>query len=97
MNLEIILCPCPWCRETPELHMPIDDDTWKWSIFCANIKCRMKPESPYVSIRKTSKTIRSRFLNKVKELAQKWNQGNPIPAKDKKVVDLEKIEKNFNA
>lgn len=95
MKLEVVLKPCPWCKKTPDMQMPTWDDTWKWTIRCANTMCGVQPESKHVSVRNTSKTLLSRFVQKVDQLASNWNQGNDYKAFEKKVIDLSKIEKNF--
>ncbi len=91
--LEAPLCPCPWCKKTPDLFMPLDTKgikdfkAWVWVIRC---NCRVNSEVK-VSIRKTSKSILSRFLDKVDELFDKWNSNNPVKAYEKKVIDLKMI------
>lgn len=87
--------PCPWCNKTPEMRMPLDQpgegheehQTWIWRIYCS---CRVKSEAT-VSIRNTSKTNLSRFLDKLDELFDRWNYGNPAKAYEKKVIDLRKV------
>lgn len=96
MKIEVIIKPCPWCKQTPDLNMPIDnltncDGTWCWYIQC--FKCKMKPKSPYVSLRKTTKTDPFRIGKKLEELAHMWNEGNDYKAYEKKVVDLSGIIK----
>lgn len=94
--VEAPLNPCPWCKKTPDLRMPLDqkgakeDETWVWKIRCINNSCRVSSET-YVSIRKTTKTNLSRFLDKLDNLFDKWNQGNAIKAYEKKVLDLRMI------
>jgi hypothetical protein len=91
--VEAPLNPCPWCKKTPDLRMPLDqygakeDKTWIWKIACC---CKVESEAK-VSIRNTSKTNLSRFLDKVDELFDKWNEGNPIKAYEKKILDLKMI------
>lgn len=86
------ICPCPWCKKTPELWMPLDESegqiyAWVWRISC---NCRVNSEAS-VSIRKTSKTDLDRFLNKFDELVDKWNHGNSVKAYEMKVLDLKEI------
>lgn len=82
------VCPCPWCKKTAELILPnVSDNTWVWKIYC---NCRVNSEVS-VSIRNTSKTNLDRFLDKVDELFDKWNENNPIKAYEKKILDLRKI------
>lgn len=90
--VEAALFPCPWCKKTPDLKMPLDqkgaqqDETWKWEISCS---CHNS--SVYVPIRRTSKTHLGRFLQKVDDLFDKWNKDNPIKPYEKKVLDLRMI------
>lgn len=95
------LKPCPWCKKTPVLDMPLDQkmereydrewidkhETWVWKIFC---NCWVSSEAK-VSIRKTSKTEPKRFMNKLNELVDKWNAHNPEKVYEKKMIDLRKI------
>ena len=94
MKIEFPLSPCPWCKKTPEMHMPIRVGTWNWRIACGNHECRVRPECT-VPIRKTSKTILARFRGKLSLLVQKWNQDNPVPPYEKKVIDLTPIQSGF--
>lgn len=98
--VEAPLKPCPWCKKTPHLTMPLDDYretkcgnhemTWVWRVNCIDLECRVKPEVK-VSIRKTSKTLLNRFLDKLDELYDRWNDNNPIKAYEMKVIDLRMI------
>lgn len=90
------LKPCPWCKKTPSMDMPLDrkssngftpDETWVWKIYC---ECRVNSEAK-VSIRNTNKTHLDRFLEKVDELFDKWNGTNDTRAYEKKVLDLRKV------
>lgn len=97
--VEAPLCPCPWCKKTPDLWMPMDrpgsvymngrphveEDTWVWKIRCC------QNSEAKVSIRKTSKHNLSRFLDKIDELFDRWNSNNPVKAYEKKVIDLRMI------
>jgi hypothetical protein len=91
--VQVPLKPCPWCKKTPYLSMPLDQtgskeyETWVWKVYC---ECKVSSEAK-ISIRNTSKTNLSRFLDKVDELFNKWNEGNPIKAYEKKVLDLKMI------
>jgi hypothetical protein len=90
--VEAALKPCPWCKRTPDLRMPLDqkgDDekTWVWTISCT---CRVNSECS-VSIRNTTKREVSRFLNKLNDLFSAWNSGNDCNAYEKKVIDLRMI------
>lgn len=97
-TIEIVLKPCPWCNQTPDLILPIDDrentdGTWLWKIRCNWIECRIKPISPYVSIRKTTKNDIYRLNMKLERLAYMWNNENPRIARDKKRIEIKKIIK----
>lgn len=91
--VEVPLCPCPWCKKTPDLWLPLDqaidkkDKTWIWKIRCS---CKVSSET-YISIRKTTKTNLTRFLDKIDGWFDAWNQGNPVEAYEKKVIDLRMI------
>lgn len=91
MKLEVVLRPCPWCRKTPELWMPIPEKTWCWWVVCDNKDCHMKPRSPHVSIRNTTKKNFVSFYYKIERLAHTWNGGNPICPYEMKIIDLEKL------
>ena len=95
-NAEIILKPCPWCKKTPKLMLPIengdDDQTWIWDIQCEEYDCLVKPKSQHVSVRKTSKYTMSRVMAKLNQLAHSWNHQNPIDAYEKIVISLDKIK-----
>ena len=97
MKIELILKPCPWCNETPTIWMPISQDTWLWKVECDNNKCLMRPKSPHVAFRNTSKTDFLRFVDKIHLMAEMWNIRNPRLARDKKVIDVSALEKNFTA
>lgn len=90
--VEAPLKPCPWCKKTPKLLMPLDqkdagDETWMWKIYC---DCDVH-SGAHISIRNTSKTNLGRFLDKVDELFNKWNENNPVKAYEKKILDLKMI------
>jgi hypothetical protein len=95
--VEAALKPCPWCKRTPDLRMPLDQEeatkwgkrpeTWVWTIGCS---CRVKSVCS-ISIRNTTKTEVSRFLNKLNDLFSAWNSGNDCKAYEKKVIDLRMI------
>jgi len=51
----------------------------------------MKPVSPHFSIRKTTKSDFFSWHRKIEHLAHTWNGGNPLPAFEMKVIDLEKL------
>ena len=93
--IESHLNPCPWCKKTPKMWMPLDQPgegheehtTWIWEISC---HCRVKVKAS-ISIRNTSKTDLSRFLDKLDELFDRWNAENPVKAYEKKVIDLRDV------
>jgi hypothetical protein len=94
MQVELVISPCPWCKRTPDLIMPIPESTWNWKIRCINPECKIHPECS-IPIRKTSKVIVDRLLMKINMLALKWNENNPIQPYEKKLLDLSPISKNF--
>lgn len=89
------LKPCPWCKKTPELWMPVNDDTWKWEIVCRTQECKMKPRSPHVSIRKTTKESIEKIAEKLAILAEMWNSGNDCVAFEYKIVDTGPIMSGY--
>lgn len=91
MKIEVVLKPCPWCRKTPDIWMPVEGVTWCWQIQCDNNECWMKPKTGHVSIRKTTKKDFFSFHGKVERLAHIWNGGNPFKAYEMKVIDLEHL------
>lgn len=93
--------PCPCCKKTPDLMMPLDlpgklvggkwielSETWVWKIRCS---CKVNSEAS-ISIRNTSKTDLTRFLDKLDEWYDKWNSGNDCRAYEKKVIDLKMVK-----
>jgi hypothetical protein len=98
MKLEVVLRPCPWCKKTPELIMPIgqagnDERTWCWTIECRNPSCLMKPASPHVNLRKGQKKQAGQITFKLDRLRKTWNEGNPTIAYEKKIVDITELVK----
>ncbi len=95
--IEVVLKPCPWCKETPTLVLPyMSKQTWQWTIECKNTKCSVQPLSKHVSVRNTAKTNFSPLISKLAKLADIWNIGNPIKAYEMKQVDLSKIGIKLN-
>jgi hypothetical protein len=98
MKIELILKPCPWCKKTPDIWMPIEDDTWCWKIMCINTHCRIKPSTAHVSIRKSAKTNFWNFHDKLEKIVCGWNYGNEGKPYEKKLIDLEELpELNISA
>lgn len=91
MKIEVILKPCPWCRCTPELVMPIEDPTWLWYIECRNPQCKARPRAPYTAFRNSAKNEFYTFAAKLQELVSKWNDNNFLAPYEMKVIDLRKI------
>lgn len=99
---EFIVCPCPWCNKTPVMHLygpgyeEEYKDVWFWDIRCDNSSCLMQPVTGRVAVRRTSKYHLGRQIEKVNKLVNRWNTGNPRPAKEKIIVEfdinLEKFE-----
>lgn len=92
VTVHVELKPCPWCRMTPDIYMPLHssnstDDTWCWCIRCLNVDCLMHPKSPHIALRRSSKRNLIQFCRKIEDLARKWNQGNPFKAYEKKVFE----------
>ena len=90
------LKPCPWCKKTPEIYLPLgwvgnSESTWCWYIYCKNEQCKMKPKSPHVSIRKTTKKSFEGIRQKLVELLLMWNEGNDLVATEGKLIDIQKI------
>lgn len=94
--IEVVLKPCPWCDKTPELDLPYNCDTWLWKINCSNKECRIKPNSPYTPVRKTTKRNPEKMFQKLRWICTAWNKNNPRIAKEKKIVDLSKIGIKLN-
>jgi len=96
--IEVVLKPCPWCDKTAELCLPYNGETWIWTVACKNYDCMMKPVSPHVSIRKTTKKNFEAICKKLEALCERWNKSNPRIAREMKLVDLSKIgiKLNFN-
>lgn len=84
---------CPWCQHTPQLYMPTDEETWVWDIRCVNTACHVQPKCKHISIRKTTKTCIPSLCDKLTHLEHYWNDGNPRPAREGKLIDLLDIVK----
>ncbi len=95
MHIEFVVKPCPWCKKTPGLWMPIEEETWSWFIRCDNPECSVEPRSKHVNFRNTAKTSVARFIAKVDELIGSWNKGNDLAPIEKKSVCIDKIARNF--
>lgn len=85
------LCPCPWCKKLPDLIFYFVEGTWLPKIMCRNGLCGVNPESKYQVIRKTCKTDLIRLKQKMDALFYSWNNGNPIDAKEGKLIDFDII------
>lgn len=92
-NLKLILplCPCPWCKKTPEFILYFTDGTWLPRISCTNESCSINPKSNPVPIRKTCKVDLLRLKEKIISLVDAWNTQNPINATHGKEIDFGKI------
>ena len=98
MKIELALKPCPWCKRTPDINMPIpDDQTWSWYIECRALNCAVRPRGPKINFRNTSKTDYIRFINKIEQMVEFWNTGIETIVKELKVIDLTPIIKNFDS
>jgi len=91
MKIELVLKICPWCRQTPDIHMPVHEETWVWYIHCHSDRCIMKPKTLHICIRGTTKTNFFAWHNKVEKLCHRWNYMNPMMANDMKVIDLQPL------
>jgi hypothetical protein len=100
VKLIIPISPCPWCKETPEFilyfdswdhKIPSSNNTWIPKIACKNQNCTVQPESKPVPIRRTSKTDFERLKEKIIQVFDNWNIGNPVKATHGKEIDFDKI------
>ncbi len=90
-KLILPLCPCPWCKKTPEFILYFSELTWLPKICCENSKCLIQPQSKPVAIRKTCKVDLERLKKKIITLVDMWNTNNPITATHGKEIDFGKI------
>lgn len=98
MKVEAIIKPCPWCKKTPELFMPIpQQETWRWHIACIQPGCAVKPRSQHVNFRNTSKKDLRPFLRKITGLVEGWNGDLDTVPYEKKIIDCSKIKSLFSA
>ena len=68
---------CPWCEETPVLCMPTPmDETWLPKIMCKNSKCKVKPSTHYVPIRKSQRKDPKILKEKIEKVIERWNKGS---------------------
>lgn len=90
-NMKIIpICPCPWCKCTPDVWiMEGTGETWIIDIRCNN--CKIKPCSFYVSIRNAGKKDPIKIEEKIRKVFSFWNEGNPITATEGKQFDFDEI------
>lgn len=95
MIVEVTLKPCPWCKKTPEIRMPIyecyEGEGWRWEVECRSGECWVHPKGKHVTVRKSQKTDYMKIVGKLKDLALYWNSGNDYKAYEKKRIDLSKI------
>ena len=94
-DIRVRLKPCPWCKKTPEISMPLGEGTWQWAVACETETCQMKPKSPHVSIRNTAKESIEKVAEKLAILAERWNSGNDCVAFEYKIVDTGPIMAQF--
>ncbi len=88
---EVKLKPCPWCKKTPEMSLPLGPNTWLWNIHCVTDSCLMKPKSRHVSLRKKGKKDANKIFSKLDFLATIWNSGNDLAAFEAKRIDITKL------
>lgn len=92
MIIDVTLKPCPWCRKTPDIWMPIEkDETWCWKIKCRTECCTVNPETKHVSIRNKKKRDPKELVGFLAKLAGMWNCITVFNAFERKVVDISKL------
>ena len=75
-SIDIVLNPCPWCKKTPELNAPMDENTWTWTVRCINEDCTVCPVSKHINIRNSQKYDLHHILGKLEILCSYWNLNN---------------------
>lgn len=70
---EFVIKPCPWCGNTPTVSGPMHEETWRWSINCANHSCSVRPKGRHVCIRKKQKYSNEIVFIKLSKLVNDWN------------------------
>ncbi len=70
---DVFLKPCPWCHKTPDISMPLEEESWVWLIYCSNWDCPFKPKGRHVTIRKSQKKSLEKIYGKLCMLAAYWN------------------------
>lgn len=83
-----IIAPCPWCRKTPFLNVNYikqTGGTWCWNIRCQNHDCKIRPQTRFISIRKTCKADLQRQKEKIETIVNEWNEMNPFEAYEKTI------------
>jgi len=80
---EYLIAPCPWCRKTPFLDVNYHENsggTWRWGIQCTNGRCKIRPHTRLIGIRKTCKADLQRQKEKIQTIVDEWNEMNPFEA-----------------
>lgn len=86
IEIEVIIKPCPWCKKTPQLYLPLYENiggTWLWKIGCESSDCLVNPVLRPIAIRRTTKTNIDRLKDKIVMMVTKWNYNNPCEAYEK--------------
>ena len=68
--------------------------TWLPKLICESEICKVKPESKYVAIRKSSKYDPDKLRLKMERMIDQWNCNNPFIAYEGLEFDFEEICEN---
>lgn len=98
-NLNIVLKACPWCKKPPLIDISIQkglsiSDRWSCAIYCDNKECVMSPRSFHVSLKDHNPSV-EKLIDRVLNIAEKWNTGNESQNCEFKILDLDDIFKRF--
>ena len=75
------------------MWLPIEDDSWKWEVYCGNCECAFKPRGRYVIVRKSQRYDLDKMLTKLELLASYWNGHTKYAPYEKIQVNLDEWEK----
>ena len=87
------LNPCPWCKKTPLLWMPLEGDSWQWTISCGNSECTFKPKGRHVVVRKSQRYSLQKIATKLEILCSYWNSHNFDRPYERLQIPLEEWQK----
>ena len=90
------LNPCPWCRKTPELSMPLEGISWIWTVGCGNHECPFKPHGRHVVIRKSQRFSLEKIAQKLELLTSYWNSCNFHRPYERLQIPLDKWHEFIN-